>query len=165
MLALADIQITGINADRGYYEGVDTVLEDQIAAIMERLEQSEEAALFKRDKGRPIKFSSDKDLRELFFDMMKLPIVKQTETELPSVDAETLMQLDSKIARDLIELSKIDKIKGTYVGQFLREIDDDNRIRPFFNLHLVQTFRSCGKGTLIHVVNFIEYPNGAIENR
>ena len=146
LLALADIQITGINSDPFYYEDVDDELSKQLQEITDRLNNSEEAQLFQREVGRPIKLTSDKDLRELFFDIMKLPVNKKTDTDLPSVDAETLIALDSDIARDLIQMSKIDKIKGTYVGQFLREIDDDNKIRPFFNLNLVQTFRSSSQG-------------------
>lgn len=146
LLALSDIQMVGINTDPFYYEDVDDELAAQLIEITDRLKNSEEAKLFEREVGRPIKLSSDKDLRELFFNIMKLPVTKTTDTELPSVDAETLIALDSDIARDLIVMSKVDKIKGTYIGQFLREIDDDNRIRPFFNLHLVNTFRSSSQG-------------------
>jgi len=146
LLALSDIQITGINTDPLYYEDIDKELAVQLTEITRKLEESKEAKLFQKEVGRPIKFSSDKDLRELFFDIMKLPVTKKTDTDLPSVDAETLLSLDSDIARDLIKMSKIDKIKGTYIGQFLREIDDDNRLRPFFNLHLVNTYRSSSQG-------------------
>ena len=142
LIVFSDMQSKGILADLDYYKELDKELKDKIKILYKNLFSSDEAKLFKKNKGREISFTSDKDLRELFFKLMKLPVVKETDTGLPSVDAEAIKSLDCSIAKDLLEVSKLEKIKGTYVGQFLREINEDGRIHPFYSLSKTTTFRS-----------------------
>ena len=142
LLALSDVQMNGICMDKDFYIRQDKLLEKKITDIFKKLLVSEEAELFKKETGREIKFTSDDDLRKLFFDIMKLPVIKETETKKPAVDAEVMSKLKSPIAKQLTALSKLEKIKGTYIGQFLREVNDDGKLHPFFDLHRVQTYRS-----------------------
>ena len=142
LIALADIQMNGIPADRKYYEKTDTELETIMLELVKELLTSDEAKKFKEVNGVEISLTSDFDLRELFFDILKLESSKETEGGLKSVNAEVLNSLDSDFARKLVKFSKLDKVKGTYIGQFLREIDEDGKLRPFFDLHKVDTFRS-----------------------
>lgn len=162
LVALADIQMNGIPANLSYYKKADKQLEKILADTKDDLLSSKDAKRFKKEKGREINISSDHDLRELFFKILKLPHTKETDGGQPSVDAEVLNSLDSDLARGLVKFSKLDKVKGTYLAQFLREIDDEGKIRPFFDLHRVDTYRSCvAKGTLVYVVrDFISNPNG-----
>lgn len=143
LIALADIQMNGIPANRSYYEKTDKVLEDRIVGVIKELLSSSEAKKFKEVTGREISLTSDFDLRELFYDILKLESTKETEGGLKSVDAEALTSLNSDFARKLMEFSKLEKIKGTYIGQFLREIDEEGKIRPFFDLHKADTYRSA----------------------
>ena len=142
LLALSDMQTNGICADRKYYEVTDKKLKDQIEKIEEDLLTSKEVRMFKKARGRDINFASDPDMRDLFFNILKYKPSKMTDTDLPSVDAESIRALGSPLADKLVQLSTLEKIKSTYVGQFLREINDDGKMHPFFNLHLVQTYRS-----------------------
>lgn len=143
LIALADIQMNGICADRKYYEKMDKELEIILSDLQNELLKSDEAKKFKEINGVEISLTSDFDLRALFFDILKLESPKETEGGLKSVDAEVLNSLDSDFARKMVAYSKLDKVKGTYIGQFLREIDDDGKIRPYFDLHKADTFRSA----------------------
>lgn len=153
LISFANMEINGICADRKYYEEVDKKLEDEIVTIYKELHTSEEAKLFKASRGREINFNSDYDLRDLFFKIQDFEPSKYTETKLPSVDAEALHALKSPTAEKIIHLSKIDKVKGTYIGQFLREINEDGKIHPFFDLHPAVSFRGG-----VHLPNFQNLP-------
>ncbi len=163
LIALSDIHINGICTDKDYYVETDKELEGKLKEIDNKIENSEDVKKFKEKTGRKLNLNSDKDLRELFFDILKLPIVKMTDSEEhPSVDAEVMGTIDSPLAKLFTAHSKLDKVKGTYIGQFLREIGDDGKIHPFFDLHGPQTFRGCiAKGSLIHAVrDFLIHPDG-----
>ena len=142
LVALADIQMNGICADRKFYEDVDKEIEDKMVNIIKDLLSSDEALLFKHQMGRELSLTSDYDLRDLFFKVLKLPPGKETDGGQFSVDVTVLKGLKSPFAKKLIEFSRLDKVKGTYIGQFLREIDDDGKLRPFFDLHKAVSYRS-----------------------
>jgi uracil-DNA glycosylase family 4 len=146
LIALADVQINGIPAKRKYYEKTDKDLEDRMKEIIKELLTSKEAKKFEKEMGREISLTSDYDMRDLFFKILKCKPSKSTETGLPSVDAMSLRALSLPFANKLIELSQLDKIKTTYIGQFLREINDDGKLHPFLDLHTVQTYRSSAAG-------------------
>lgn len=141
LVALADIQMNGIPANRQYYEQTDRNIAEILVTISEELKSSPEAKLFRDTMGKELSLTSDHDLRKLFFGMLKLESSKETDGGLKSVDAEVLNSLNSDFARKLVKYSKLDKVKGTYIGQFLREIDVDSMIRPFFDLHKADTGR------------------------
>jgi len=143
LLTLSDIEITGIPADLDYYHEVDRKLGSDLNHLEKELTEGKEARMFKEDTGKKINLKSDKDLRHLFFKLEKLPIIKETATKLPSVDIEVLLQLNSNLARNLIKYNKVDTIKNRYIAQFLREINDDGKLHPFFNLHRARTYRSA----------------------
>ena len=46
------------------------------------------------------------------------------------------------MSNKIIELRKKEKIRGTYLSQFLREISEDGKLHPFFDLHNSRTYRS-----------------------
>mgnify|MGYP001766403057 CR=1 FL=1 len=146
LIALSDVQINGIPAKRRYYEKTDKELDDRMKEITKELLVSKEAKKFEKEMGRTISLTSDYDMRDLFFKILKYTPSKSTDTGLPSVDAMALRALNSQFANKLIELSQLDKIKTTYIGQFLREINDDGKLHPFFDLHTVQTYRSSSAG-------------------
>jgi len=142
LIAFADIQMNGICADRKFYEGVDKEIEDTMVNIIKDLLSSDEALLFRQQMGHELSLTSDYDLRDLFFKVLKLPPGKETDGGKFSVDASVLKGLKSPFAKKLMNFSRLDKVKGTYIGQFLREIDDDDKLRPFFDLHKAISYRS-----------------------
>ena len=137
----AEIQMTGINADSKYYAKNFLELTDQLKEKDKQLKAFKEYTQFQEMFHKPVDFESSTDLRKLFFDMMKLKSVKTTETGLESTDKSVVAEIDHPIAKVILEKRKIKKQRD-YVGLFFREINDDGRIRPFFNLHIPVTGRS-----------------------
>ena len=142
-LTLADMQINGINVDGPYYKAAHIELEKRIKQRLLELLEYDECKEYEKQKGHPPNLGSSDDLREMFFEVLKLKPPKTTDKGNFSVDAESLAKLDTPLAKEITELNKIKKVDGTYLSQFLREIDDDGRIRPFFDISQVKTYRGA----------------------
>lgn len=146
-LALSDVEINGIPTNKEYYIRTDKELEEKMVKILMDVLTSKEAKLYKKERGRDLRLTADDDLRDLFFSIMKLPIIKRTPPSSrfpegqPSVDAEVLQHLDSEISRNLTLFNKLDKVKGTYISQFIRLIKEDSKLHPSFDLHIPTTYR------------------------
>lgn len=89
-------------------------------------------------------WNSTNQLRELFFDKLKLKSNKQTNRGNNSVDKETLKHIKHPIAQLITEYRYYEKIKNT-LEEFKREAVEKNNhlyIFPNFNLHIPRSFRS-----------------------
>jgi len=84
---------------------------------------------------------SPQQLSSFLYKTMKLEITNTTKNGNPSIDEDTLEQLNIPELNDLLQIKKLKKIKDTYLDAFIRE-QVDGYIHPSFNLHLVQTYRS-----------------------
>ncbi len=84
--------------------------------------------------GRSFNLASTKQLGELLFDELGLPVIKKTKSGY-STDAEVLERLapEHEIARVLLEHRKLAKLINTYTDVLQREIDPaDGRIHASF---------------------------------
>lgn len=138
----SDIQQEGINTDVDYYFRTYKELGTTIEKREEELNNTEEVKQFENKYRKKINYESSHDLRKLLFDIMGISSKKETNTKLQSVDEEVLSKIKHPITNKILEKRKINKIRNTYLGQFVREINDDNKIRPFFDLHIPKTYRS-----------------------
>jgi uracil-DNA glycosylase family 4 len=141
LLALADVQDTGINMDEKYYKEKTIELKKRISKLNEEINNSVEAKLFKKITKRELSLRSTKDLKELLFDILELEPTKVTDNGNPSVDKEVMANIGIPFTDKLTEMRVLDKIQGTYLAQFIREIEDD-KMHPFFDLHTARTYRS-----------------------
>jgi len=142
----SEMQHNGLCVKPDYYLNQHNELENKISNLEKEIRAFPEITNFEMKKGRAINLESDFDIRELFFKQMGLKGIKQTATDLESVDFGVLSGLDTPIAKKLIRMNKLSKTKSTYIDQFVREIDDDNKIHPFCDLHTVRTYRSGSSG-------------------
>jgi DNA polymerase-1 len=138
---LCNMQENGIPLNREYYIKQDEELGLRINEMTNNLYNFPEAQKFLRARGRQINFSSSPDLADLFFKILELPKGKQTDGGADCVDQGVLAGLNTPIAKEITKIAKLDKVKGTYLGQFNREIEDDDKLHPFFDLHTTNTFR------------------------
>ncbi|KKK79436.1 hypothetical protein LCGC14_2833530, partial [marine sediment metagenome] len=144
LIAFSDTQQIGIPVNSEYYEKEDIRLEKKISQLEYKLLNGKEALLFKKETGNELKLQKDfstKDLRELFFKILKLKPTKKTATDLASVDHDVLSQMNNPFAKRIIQRRKLFKVKNTYLAQFKRE-ECDGRIHPFFDLHIPRSYRS-----------------------
>jgi uracil-DNA glycosylase family 4 len=141
-LAFCDIEENGICIDTNHYQKEDKRLEKEIQELEKTLNGSREAKLFTKRYNEDIKLNSPDHIRKLLFEILKIDSLKKTNTQLEAVDKEVLEKIDLPFANDLVKLRKLEKIKGTYLAQFSREVCPNKKLYPYFNLNFVQTYRS-----------------------
>lgn len=149
LTALFDVESNGLNIDERYYEKEERRLTKKAQALEEQLLQSQEARKFKKLYKRTIKLGSSDDLRELFYNIMKMKPIKFTsstqyndeEDRTASVDKSVMLELDNEFAKNLVALRKVLKIKDTYLSQFKR-YGYNGKLHPTYNLHIARTYRS-----------------------
>jgi len=161
LLAFADAQDHGIMMNEEYYHDQVSDLEHKVKIMYSELMESDEAIKFKKVTGKELNTRSSLHMKELLFSILELEPIKLTTTGKPSVDKEALAAIDIPFTRKLTEMRVLDKIKGTYLAQFVREIED-GKMHPFFDLHTARTYRSCvAKGTLVlTATDRLQYPQG-----
>ncbi len=87
--------------------------------------------------------NSAKQLRELFVDRLKLPVLKKTASGAASTDAEVLGKYASKVpaAKVIAEKSKLTTLLSTFLIGARDRIRVDNHLHSSFNLHVARTGR------------------------
>jgi DNA polymerase-1 len=75
--------------------------------------------------GQPFNLNSPKQLGEIFFDKMKLPVVKKTPSGAPSTDEEVLHKLaeDFPLPKVLLEYRGMAKLKSTYTDKLPKMVN------------------------------------------
>ncbi len=104
---LADMEFTGVRVEPGRL----AELSDRYGERLVELEREiEELA------GHPLNIASPKQLAQVLFDELRLPVIKKTKTG-PSTDADVLEELAEMHAlpRKIIEYRQYAKLKNTYV--------------------------------------------------
>ncbi len=83
------------------------------ARIMELEQQAYELA------GGPFNLGSPKQIGEIFFGKLQLPVIKKTPTGAPSTDEEVLQKLaeDYPLPKILLEYRGMSKLKSTYTDK------------------------------------------------
>lgn len=140
---LADLEFNGICVDEEYYENADKELKKRIDIIKKELNESKESQDFIEYTGKPfLDWGSLKDLGILFYTVLKANKIFTEKGNLSS-DKNSLEQIADKfpIGRKLLELRKLEKIKGTYLAQFRREVCC-GKLHPSFDLVEPKTYRS-----------------------
>lgn len=93
--------------------------------------------------GREFNVNSPKQLGEILFDDLDLPVIKKTKTGY-STNAEVLDKLKDKhpIIEKILKYRKIVKLKSTYIDGLMNLVDNDtNRIHSSFNQTITNTGR------------------------
>ncbi len=108
--ALYRIERNGVLIDAG-------MLARQSADLGARIQQIEVEA--HELAGQPFNLSSPKQIGEIFFTKLGLPVVKKTATGAPSTDEEVLEKLaeDYPLPAKILEHRSLSKLKGTYTDK------------------------------------------------
>ncbi|MBY0470665.1 DNA polymerase I [bacterium] len=104
---LARMEMQGVAIDEPYLKGLSQEFETDLKKIEERIGAY---------TSKPINLNSTKQLAQLLFEELKLPVQSKTKTGY-STDASVLEALSSlhEVPRLLLEYREITKLKGTYV--------------------------------------------------
>ena len=139
---MGTIQAGGINVDMSYYRRTKDDLTKRINDLHKYLTTGREARKFKKKFGRDIKVTSNQDLGKLFYEVLgKEPIYTNERQTNYKTDKLTLESLNLPFVDKLLEMKKLEKAKGTYLGQFAREAYK-GVMHPFFDLHIPVSYRS-----------------------
>lgn len=130
---LADMEIVGFVTDKKVLEdlkkGIDEDLEKLTREIYELA-------------GSEFNINSTKQLGEVLFKDLDLPIIKKTKTGF-STDASVLEKLrdDHPIIPKIERYRELFKLRSTYIEGLENAIDEDGRIRSTFRQNIVATGR------------------------
>ena len=145
-VALAEVERAGMPVDLEYCKRESRRTLMRAERLKEKIIDSDTGQLWKRIYGPRLNFKSPNQMRNIFFNKLKLEPVGFTETGKPSLDAQALDIMQTRyhlpFVQDFIRMKKLLKIEGTYLRAFERE-SVNGVVHPFFNLHTVRSYRSC----------------------
>ena len=100
-----------------------SLLEAQSAELGKRILEMEQQA--HELAGQPFNLGSPKQICEVFFDKLSLPVIKKTPSGAPSTDEEVLQKLaeDYPLPRVLLDWRGLSKLKSTYTDKLPRMIN------------------------------------------
>ncbi|MCX7898153.1 MAG: DNA polymerase I [Rhodocyclaceae bacterium] len=106
----------GVLIDRARLSALSETLGQRLAALEKDAH---------RLAGGPFNLSSPKQLTEILFTRMRLPVLKKTPSGAPSTDEEVLSKLaeDHPLAKCLLEHRQLSKLKSTYADALVKKID------------------------------------------
>lgn len=130
---LAQMEAAGIGVDKSQLEAMGTELEQRIGQIMTDIY---------REVGHEFNLNSPKQLAEVLFEKLGLPVIKRTKTG-PSTDADVLEELaeQAPVVEKILDYRTLVKLKGTYVDGLGPLVESDGRIHT--TLH--QTVAATGR--------------------
>ena len=141
---LADMECTGIKANRDTLDEIGKILKSRIEEISENIYEA---------AGEKFNINSPKQLGVILFEKLGLPAEKKTKTGY-STNAEVLENLakEHKIAEMILEYRMLTKLNGTYVDGMLPLIDASGRIHAHFQQTVTATGRlSCTEPNLQNI--------------
>jgi DNA polymerase-1 len=131
---LAQMEATGIAVDQSYLQGLHASMQATLSRLTDTLYEL---------AGAQFNLNSPKQLAQVLFERLKLPVIKRTKTG-PSTDSDVLTQLAAKhpLPQRLLEYRELSKLVSTYVDALPRLVDPDTgRIHTTFN----QTATATGR--------------------
>jgi DNA polymerase-1 len=124
---LVDMEWAGISIDRAVFSQLSRELITDLRELEVRIVQA---------SGGDLNLNSPRQLAQLLFDKLQLPILKKTKTG-PSTDADVLDQLAEmghEVPRLILEYRELEKLRSTYVDVLpLRVSPRTGRIHTSFN--------------------------------
>ncbi len=141
ILAFARAERQGLRVDVAYIEKKMVHLTRRIDRMEKVFKETKFFRRWQHSKPGKVNIHSNEQLGAFLYGVLKLKVEKETESGKGSTDEETLLQFNIPELNQLIEIRKLKKVRDTYLGAFYRE-QVDGYIHPFFNLHLVRTYRS-----------------------
>ncbi len=125
---LAEMELAGVAVDTVELQSIGDELRARLKAVEVEIH---------RLAGRSFNIGSPKQMGEVLFDELKLPVLKRTKTGY-STDAEVLERLSAKhpICAEILEHRKLDKLLNTYIDVLTVEstIHPDHRVRATFQM-------------------------------
>ncbi len=142
---LACMEATGIAIDLAYLAGLRSTMDAQLLRLTQEVY---------RLAGCSFNLNSPKQLAQVLFERLKLPVIKRTKTG-PSTDSDVLRQLAQQhpLPQQLIQYRELSKLVSTYVDALPKLADSaTGRLHTSFNQTATATGRlSSSEPNLQHI--------------
>ncbi len=133
MTILAEMQVIGFEADAEALRSFGGSLTGRIAELQQ--------GIYER-AGQEFNINSPKQLGEILFEKMELPVIKKTKKGYSTnIDVLEALRGYDPIADMIIEYRQLTKLQSTYVDGLLKVIADDGRIHSNFQQMVTVTGR------------------------
>ncbi|MBM3998340.1 MAG: DNA polymerase I [Planctomycetes bacterium] len=136
---LAEMEFNGIRVDRERLAELSGRFGARIAELGDRIQEL---------AGAPFNMDSPRQLADVLFQRLKLPVVKRTAKSGPSTDAEVLEQLAPlhPLPARMVEYRRLMKLKGTYLDALPELIHPrTGRVHTSFKQDVAATGRLSSK--------------------
>ena len=135
LTVLSDMEQTGVAIDTG-------MLAQQSEQLARRINELEQEA--HREAGQPFNLGSPKQIQQLLFDKLQLPVLAKTPRGAPST-AESVLQelaLDYPLPRLILEHRSLSKLKSTYTDKLPQQVCvDTGRVHTSYHQAVAATGR------------------------
>ncbi len=131
---LADMEYAGIAIDHKLLAELSKEMEKSLAALTKDIH---------KQAGQEFNINSPKQLAEILFDKLGLPVVKKTKTGA-STDVEVLQELSEShpLPREILKFRELSKLKSTYVDALPQIANPKtHRVHTSFNQTVAATGR------------------------
>lgn len=132
---LLHMEETGVLIDRG-------MLKQQSGELAKKMGELEAEA--HKLAGGPFNLGSPKQLQEMLFDQLGLPVVRKTPKGQPSTAEDVLQELAAEydLPRVILEYRSVSKLKSTYTDKLPAQIDTDTgRVHTSYHQAVAATGR------------------------
>jgi len=140
-IALARVESNGIRIDTEYLRKTTHRLRRRITHLQNKIQTSEVVERWKRKFKGKFTLGSTDQLGEILFGDMGFECTERTATGAYRTSEECLSRINHPFVKDYLKIKKMSKTLNTYLLGIRREVVN-GFMHPFFNLHLVKTFRS-----------------------
>lgn len=131
---LAKMEFAGVKVDKSLLEEMESHLSEDQAAVQDKVFEL---------AGAPFNIGSPKQLSQVLFEKLKLPVIRKTKTGI-STDESVLQELLDKhpICEWILKFREISKLKSTYVEGLIHQIHPKTgRVHTSFNQTITATGR------------------------
>ncbi|MDC1174941.1 DNA polymerase I [Bacteriovoracaceae bacterium] len=134
---LSELEMNGIKLESEFFFDLEKVMDKKLNAIEKKIADYLD--------GETINLNSPKQVSELLFDKLGLPVVKKTKTGF-STDSEVLETLDAKninpVPGMILQYRELGKLLSTYIRTLPKLVHPKTgRIHTHFNQHVAATGR------------------------
>jgi len=117
---LSKIELNGVNIDEKKLSKQSKFLGERIGII--------EKSIYKL-AGKEFNISSPKQLQEIFYDILKLPVIKKTPKGQPSTNEDVMLELSdiNELPKLVLDFRNLTKLKNTYTDRLGEQVNQSTK--------------------------------------
>jgi len=143
-IALSRMESVGLPVNPAKLATAQAEVTDKIRQSSAILRKHEIYQIQQRKFGKECSLGSRDQLAWVLYGHMQLPGATKSEAGRYKLDENALLALDNDYVTEFLKLQKFQKLKGTYLDAFSREIVD-GRVYGSLNLNTVKSFRGSAE--------------------